>query len=88
MFEFRKKLADFIKGLLSAKIIPPSTSPWASPIVVIIKNDRVDIRLCIDYLRVNQLTRLMVHPMPLISELLRDMDKAMWYCSLDMASGF
>ena len=30
----------------------------------------------------------MVYPMPLISELLQDMDKAMWYCSLDMASGF
>ena len=26
--------------------------------------------------------------MPLISELLQDMEKAMWYCSLDMASWF
>ena len=26
--------------------------------------------------------------MPLISELLQDMDKAMWYCLLDMASEF
>ena len=86
--KFREKLADLIKGLLSAKIIRPSTSPWASPIVVIIKKNGEDIRLCIDYRRVNQLTRLMVYPMPLISELLQDMDKAMWYCSLDMASGF
>ena len=86
--KFREKLADLIKGLLSAKIIRPSTSPWASPIVVIIKKNGVDIRLCIDYRRVNQLTRLMVYPMPLISELLQDMDKAMWFCSLDMASGF
>ena len=57
--KFREKLADLIKGLLSAKIIRPSTSPWASPIVVIIKKTGVDIRLCIDYRRVNQLTRLM-----------------------------
>ena len=85
---FREKLADLIKGLLSAKIIRPSISPWASPIVVIIKKNGEDIRLCIDYRRVNQLPRLMVYPMPLISELLQDMDKAMWYCSLDMASGF
>ena len=82
--KFRKKSADLIKGLLLAKIIRPSTSPWASPIVVIIKKNGVDIRLCIDYRRVNQLTRLMVYPMPLISELLQDMDKALWYCSLDM----
>ena len=86
--KFREKLADLIKGLLSARIIRPSTSPWASPIVVIIKKNGEDIRLCIDYRRVNQLTRLMVYPMPLINELLQDMDKAMWYCSLDMASGF
>ena len=36
----------------------------------------------------NQLTRLMVYLMPLISELLQDINKAMWYCSLDMAGGF
>lgn len=44
--------------------------------------------MCIDYRRVNQLTMLKVYPMPLISELVQDMDKAMWYCSLNMASGF
>uniref|UniRef100_A0AAV1V7B0 Reverse transcriptase n=1 Tax=Peronospora matthiolae TaxID=2874970 RepID=A0AAV1V7B0_9STRA len=76
------------KGLLADKIVQPSTSTWASPIVVIIKKNGVDIRLCIDYRRVNQLTRLMVYPMPLISDLLEDLDKALWYCSLDMASGF
>ena len=86
--KFRENLADLIKGLLSAKIIRPSTSPWASPIVVIIKRNGENIRLCIDYRRVNQLTRRMVYPMPLINELFQDMDKAMWYCSLDMESGF
>ncbi|GMF31664.1 unnamed protein product [Phytophthora fragariaefolia] len=34
---FRETLSDLIKGLLGAKIISVSTSPWASPIVVIIK---------------------------------------------------
>ncbi|POM75361.1 Hypothetical protein PHPALM_7547 [Phytophthora palmivora] len=48
----------------------------------------VDIRLCIDYRLVNSLTQLMVYPMPLINDLLEDLDKVLWYCSLDMASGF
>ncbi|KAE9260361.1 hypothetical protein PR003_g34404, partial [Phytophthora rubi] len=48
----------------------------------------VDIRLCIDYRVVNGLTQLMVYPMPLINDLLEDLDKVLWYCSLDMASGF
>ena len=75
--KFRKKLADLIKGALSAKIIRPSTSPWASPIVIVIKKNGEDILICIDYRRVNELTRLMVHHMPLISELLQDIDKAL-----------
>ena len=54
---------------------------------MIMKNGE-GMRLCIDYRRMNQLTRLMMYLMPMISELLQDMDKAMWYCSLDMASGF
>ncbi|GMF15219.1 unnamed protein product [Phytophthora fragariaefolia] len=86
--QFREKLSQLIKGLLSAKIIQPSTSPWVSPIVIIIKTNGVDIRLCIDYRSVNSLIRLMVYPMPLINDLLEDLDKVLWYCSLDMASGF
>uniref|UniRef100_H3H9I8 Reverse transcriptase domain-containing protein n=1 Tax=Phytophthora ramorum TaxID=164328 RepID=H3H9I8_PHYRM len=86
--QFREKLSDLIKSLLSAEMIVPSTSPWASPIVIIIKKNGVDIRLCIDYRLVNGLTRLMVYPMPMINDLLEDLDKVLWYCSLDMASGF
>ena len=76
--KFREKLAELIKRSLSAKIIQPSTSPWASPLVVIIKKHGEDIRLCSDYRRVNQLTRLILYPMPLISKLLQDMGKSLW----------
>ncbi|POM63433.1 Reverse transcriptase [Phytophthora palmivora] len=31
---------------------------------------------------------LMIYPMPLINDLLDDLDKVLWYCSLYMASGF
>ncbi|OWZ07009.1 reverse transcriptase [Phytophthora megakarya] len=62
--QFREKLSMLIKGLLSAKNITTSTSPWASPIVVIIKDNGVGIRLCLDYQVVNSLTRLMVYAMP------------------------
>lgn len=86
--QFYEKLYKLIKGLLAAGIIQPSTSPWASPIVVIVKKNGVDIRLCIDYRVVNALTRLMVYPMPLVSDLLEDLDSLLWFCSLDMASGF
>ncbi|POM67275.1 Reverse transcriptase, partial [Phytophthora palmivora] len=57
--QFREKLYQLIKGLLSARMIRHSTSPWASPIVVIIKKNGIDIRLCFDYRLVNSLARLM-----------------------------
>ncbi|OWZ19694.1 LOW QUALITY PROTEIN: reverse transcriptase [Phytophthora megakarya] len=34
------------------------------------------------------LTQLMVYPMPLINDLQEDLESTLWYCSLDMASGF
>ncbi|CAH0474368.1 unnamed protein product [Peronospora belbahrii] len=88
LFQFKVKLADLIQGLLSAKIIQHSTSPWASPIVIIVKKNGVDIKLCIDNRLVNDLTQLMFYPMPLINELLEDLNGALWYYSLDVASGF
>ena len=86
--KYREKLADLIKRLLSAKNIQPSILPWASPIVVIIKKKGEDIRLCIDYRKMNQLTRLTIYSIPMIRKLLQDLDKAMWYCFLDIAKGF
>ncbi|OWZ10789.1 reverse transcriptase [Phytophthora megakarya] len=75
---FREKVAGLIKGLLAAEIIRPWTLPWASPIVIFRKSNNL----------VNSLTRLIVYPMLLISDLLEDLDKTPWYCSLDMASCF
>ena len=56
-----------------------STSSWASPIVIIVTINRVDIRLCIEYRMVNELTRLMVYPMPLVNEFMGDLDNTLWY---------
>lgn len=86
--EILEKLFQLLKGLLGSGIIEVSESPWASPIVVILKKNGVDIRLCIDYRVVNGMTKMMVYPMPLVNDLLENMDAMLWFCSLDMASGF
>ncbi|GMF56324.1 unnamed protein product [Phytophthora fragariaefolia] len=46
----------------------------------------VDIRLCIDYKMVNSVTAIMEYAM--VDDLLMDMEKYLWYCSDDAASGF
>ncbi|KAJ0389478.1 hypothetical protein ATCC90586_010663 [Pythium insidiosum] len=55
------KVYELLKGLLEVGIIEYSGSDWASPIVVVMKKNGVDIRLCIDYRLVNQLIKLMRH---------------------------
>ncbi|OWZ20635.1 reverse transcriptase [Phytophthora megakarya] len=82
--QYREKSSDLIKGLISARSIQVSTSPWASPIVAIIKKNGVDIRVCINYGLVNYLTRLMVYPMPLINDLLEGLDAVL--CGLWVVS--
>ena len=72
-----EKLADINKGVLSATIIQPLTSTWDSPPAIVIKKNDRYIRLCVDCGRVDQLTILMLHPMPLTNELFQDMNKGM-----------
>lgn len=82
------KVYELLKRLLESSIIEMSSSEWASPIVIVMKKNGVDIRLCIDYRLVNQLIKLLSYPLPLIDELLDNFDAVMWFLSLDMASGF
>jgi hypothetical protein len=83
-----QKVYDLLKKLLETKLIEYSESDWASPIVIVMKKNGIDIRLCIDYRLVNQLIKLMHYPLPLIDDLLIGFEHAMWFLSLDMASGF
>ncbi|KAE9347031.1 hypothetical protein PF008_g8005 [Phytophthora fragariae] len=83
-----KKVYELLKGLLKGGLVSFSTSLWASPIVIVLKKNGVDIRLCIDYKMVNAATTIMEYAMPLVDDLLTDLEKYLWYCSLDAASGF
>ncbi|GMG17673.1 unnamed protein product [Phytophthora fragariaefolia] len=83
-----KKLYELLKGLLKAGLIAFSNSPWASPIVIVLKKNGVDTRLCIDYKMVSAITVLMEYAMPLVDDLLTELESYLWFCSLDAASGF
>uniref|UniRef100_H3GYL0 Uncharacterized protein n=1 Tax=Phytophthora ramorum TaxID=164328 RepID=H3GYL0_PHYRM len=83
-----RKLYELLKGLLKAHLVAFSDSPWASPIVIVLKKNGVDIRLCINYKLVNAVTAIMEYAMPLVDDLLTDLEAYLWFCSLDAASGF
>lgn len=76
-----------IKELLQLKIIKPSTSPWASPVVVVDKKDKGS-RLCIDYRGLNAKTHLDAYPMPQITDILDSLQGAKVFTTLDLKSGY
>ncbi|GMF22446.1 unnamed protein product [Phytophthora fragariaefolia] len=86
--KYLRKLSELLKGLLEAGLIAVSSHPWASPIVIVLKKKGQDIRLCIGYKMVNAITLIMEYAMPLVDDLLTEMESYLWLCSLDAASGF
>ncbi|ETI38116.1 hypothetical protein F443_16071, partial [Phytophthora nicotianae P1569] len=82
------KLYELLRALLKVGLIVFSESPWASPVVIVTKKNGLDIRLCIDYKMVNVITAIMEYAMPLVDDLLTDLERYLWFCSLDAASGF
>ena len=73
--------------MLNAGIIQPSTSPWASPIVTAMKKNGKK-RLCIDYRRVNSITKKDAYPLPRIDEMMDALGEAKWFSSMDLTSGY
>ncbi|OWZ00620.1 hypothetical protein PHMEG_00028148, partial [Phytophthora megakarya] len=82
------KFYGLLKGLLKAGLIAFSDSPWASPTLIVLKKNGQDIRLCIDYKMFNAVTAIMESAMPLVDDLLTELENYLWACSLDAASGF
>ncbi|KAE8909759.1 hypothetical protein PF007_g5974 [Phytophthora fragariae] len=68
-------------------LIRPSTSPWASPVLMIRKPDG-GIRFCIDYRRLNAVAIKDCYPMPLIDDILDVLAGAKLFSTMDIASGY
>lgn len=81
--ELRKQL----KELLELRLIRPSTSPWGAPVLFVRKKSG-DLRMCIDYRAINQVTRRYGHPLPRIDECLEQLSGAQYFTSLDLKSGY
>ena len=62
-------------------------SPWASPIVLVPKKDGT-YRFCVDFRRLNAVTKKDVYPLPHIDDILDTLGESRFFSSLDLASGY
>ncbi|MCP4486588.1 MAG: hypothetical protein GY820_04605, partial [Gammaproteobacteria bacterium] len=72
----REKIDDKINAMLEMGIIQDSLSDWASPIVAVSKTDG-SIRICVDFRRVNEVTRAFEYPLPRTDEILEKIGLSM-----------
>ena len=86
-FAVRGEVAKQLKEMQGQGVITPSSSPWASPVVLVRKKDG-SLRFCIDYRTLNAVTKADTFPLPRIDDLLDQLDKCKYFSTLDLASGY
>ncbi len=76
-----------VEEMLKKGVIRKSKSPWTSPVVLVKKKDG-ETRFCIDYRKLNNITKKDNHPLPRIDDMLDTFQGSQWFTTLDLASGY
>lgn len=86
----QKKLEAELKRLQDMDVIRPVTTPtdWCSGIVVVPKEKKDTIRLCVDLTKLNESVRRENYPLPSTDQLLAQLADATVFTKLDCNSGF
>ena len=76
-----------VDKMLEKKVIEPSDSPWSANVCLVRKKNQT-WRFCVDYRKLNQITRRDAYPLPVIDQTLDTLSGSKWFNTLDMASGY
>ena len=83
----REVIDKALEEMLEAKVIRRSNSPWSFPVVIVDKKDGSK-RFCVDFRKLNQVTKKNSFPLPLIDDILALLGRAKFFSSLDLKSGY
>ena len=73
--------------MLENKQIQTSESPWTSPVVLVRKKNS-KLHFCVDYRKLNKVTKKDAYPLPRIDKMLDTLARSKWFSTLDLASGY
>ncbi|CAM4589834.1 unnamed protein product [Lepidochelys kempii] len=83
----REAIEEEVQAMLELGVIEPSQSEWRSPVVLVPKPDG-SWQFCIDFWRVNAISKFDAYPMPRIDELLDWLGEACYITTLDLTKGY
>ena len=81
------EVREHLKLMLDAGAIHPSNSLWCNAVVLVRKKDG-SLCFCINFRRLNALTKKDSHPLPRICEMLDSLVGSTYYSTFDLTSGF
>lgn len=85
--QWKPKIEQEPQTLMEHGIIRPSSSPWSSPIMAVPKKSG-DVRICVDFRAINQMTAPDNYPLPRIDDLLASVSSARYLTTLDLTQGY
>jgi hypothetical protein len=86
-FSQKNEIEKMVQELLNAGVIHPSTSPYFSPIVMVLKKEG-SWRMCSDFHALKKLTIKDKFPILVIDDLLDELSGAQFFTKLDLCLGY
>ncbi|GBN81789.1 Retrovirus-related Pol polyprotein from transposon 297, partial [Araneus ventricosus] len=83
----KEEVDNLVKEMVDNGIIEESSGPWASPIVLVKKKDG-STRFCVDYRKLNEITKKDSYLLPPIDDTLDALNGSQWFTTLDLKSGY
>ena len=83
----RKEIEKQVQAMLDQGIIEPIITEWTSGVVIVSKRDHT-LRFCVDYRRLNALTKSDKYPLPRLDHALDILGKCDTYSTLDACSAY